>query len=580
MNPMRAIVRLARYRLALFVATSLSWSTFHAVPLAYGLLIAGVFDRLADGAPARSIWGLVAGLAALMVGRLAVFESGFFAWATLWHQLELIIRRNVLGWLMTAPGSRALPVSPGAAVSTFRDDANELVRYAENWIDFGGVGSFMIVAYSILFSVDASIALALLGPLLATVIFTRSMTPTIRNLRRARRLATERVTMFVGETFTAVQAVKVAGKEPTVIERFEQLNETRRKAALRDSLLTELLRSVNVNMANVAIGIVLLMTATDLPSGDLSVGDLTLFLLFLPRMTSWMAFLGDMIAQHRRAGVSLGRLTDLTVDGEAEDVLDRAPLSLRGALPEVKSHDGSSVEALRRLTVEGLTYRFDETAGIRDVAFVVDAGEFVVITGRIGSGKTTVVRSLLGLVPADGTVRWNDVAVTDPATFFVPPRSAYTAQVPRLFSETLQQNITLGQTVAIHELDDAIDLAVMRPDLASLERGMMTLVGTRGVKLSGGQVQRSAAARMFVTDAELLVFDDLSSALDVRTEQLLWENLFATRRSTCLVVSHRRAALTRADKIIVMHEGSVAATGTLAELLETSEAFRELWNEA
>jgi ATP-binding cassette subfamily B protein/ATP-binding cassette subfamily C protein len=131
--------------------------------------------------------------------------------------------------------------------------------------------------------------------------------------------------------------------------------------------------------------------------------------------------------------------------------------------------------------------------------------------------------------------------------------------------------------VAREHLREAVELAVLDADLERLEQGMDTMVGARGVKLSGGQVQRSAAARMFATSAELLVFDDLSSALDLHTEAELWERLFARRDVTCLVVSHRRPALRRADRILLMEAGSIVDSGTLYELLERSPLMAELW---
>lgn len=120
-------------------------------------------------------------------------------------------------------------------------------------------------------------------------------------------------------------------------------------------------------------------------------------------------------------------------------------------------------------------------------------------------------------------------------------------------------------------------MSVFENDLEELNDGLDTLVGPRGIRLSGGQIQRAAAARMFVRDTELLVFDDLSSALDVETEQILWERLAGRKDLTSLVVSHRKAALRHADHIILLKNGSLEDEGVLDELLDRSEEMRLIW---
>jgi ATP-binding cassette, subfamily B, bacterial len=211
------------------------------------------------------------------------------------------------------------------------------------------------------------------------------------------------------------------------------------------------------------------------------------------------------------------------------------------------------------LEIRNLTCLYPGTnSGVSGINLTLKRGTLTVITGPIGAGKTTLLRAVLGLLPLnEGQLLWNGQVISDLASFMLPPRSAYTAQVPRLFSESLRQNILLGLPPDETALNRALHAAVLDHDVTELARGLDTLIGPKGVKLSGGQVQRAAAARMFIRRAELLVLDDLSSALDVETEQTMWSRLFVGNDQTVLAVSHRPVALQRADQVIVLDNGQM-----------------------
>jgi ATP-binding cassette subfamily B protein len=169
--------------------------------------------------------------------------------------------------------------------------------------------------------------------------------------------------------------------------------------------------------------------------------------------------------------------------------------------------------------------------------------------------------------------------------------------VPGLLSATLRENVLLDWPATDEELDRAVRAAVLERDVTEFPEGLDTRIGVRGRRLSGGQAQRTALARMLVRQPELLVMDDVSSALDVETEHVLWKRLLGDRgvrqyaqgappcapteyTPTCLVVSHRRAVLERADQILVLEEGRIVDRGTLDELLPRSEEMQRLCAEA
>lgn len=401
----------------------------------------------------------------------------------------------------------------------------------------------------------------------------------VRQFARLMTLNQQQLGQISNTILAALQGVRtVAGfnAEERFAAKLDAKNAEYMDTALRMAAIRTLLMPALALAAGLCVYALLAVGGPMAARGDISVGELVAFVALVGYVLMPLRAFGWVVSVFQRGMVSLGRI---------DEVLATVPDRPEGPQGRLLPAGAPS------LSLRGLSFSWPargeepERLALSGISVDIPAGAVVGICGRTGSGKTTLLRLLArNFDPPPGTVFVGGEDITKLDLNAWQARLALVPQVPFLFSDSIAANVAMD-VASEARVAEAVADAALESDLAMLPDGLRTVVGERGLMLSGGQRQRVALARGLARDYDLLILDDVLSAVDQRTEQLLIDALerVATSgregrgRPTTLIVSHRVSVLARTDLVLVLEEGRLLDHGTHAELLERSEAYRAAW---
>ncbi|NBE81934.1 ABC transporter ATP-binding protein [Micromonospora rubida] len=494
-------------------------------------------------------WPAVGIVTALLVTMPVPYLTG--VWFPNWwvrQQLRISLRL-----VHGQTGPRRISGHTPAEVVAQGGDTERVVILADNLLD-QGIVVLMVVGMTL---VSGSLVPAafFVGTMVVSGLAATLFGPRLERSARATVAARAAFATSLVSSLSAARTVKLAGATRPVLGRLADLDATRSERQRREISVQVWSRSTPALVSGLLpIGAWALYL-----SGGLSAGA-TLVAVSTLGAARWFAWTtASLVSQLPSARVWTRRTVAMAGVGTYSAPVDGVDLAAGTAsAPEPPPR-----HPLRRLDLVGFgALHTDGTLAVRDVDLTVERGQLVLVVGPVGSGKSSLLRALAGIVHHTGVLRWNSEPVTAPELFLRPQQVGYVGQLPRVLSGTVRDNVALG-----HDVDaaGAVSTAQLDHDLAAAGGGLGLLIGHKGTRLSGGQLQRLALARALAPRTELLVADDVSSALDVTTELELWAAL-RERGVTVVGSTSKRAALVRADQVVVLVGGTVAARGPWRDL--------------
>ena len=488
---------------------------------------------------------LTALLVVSLVGSPALLSIAIRRYPQWWIAVMLRARTGVLHG---QTGTHRLERTPPGEVVARTMDADRMALYADRWVDF--FNGLAIAAVTALVAGTALAGAVLLGVMTASAVASSFGRRVAGRSAAASSAARARFGRSLVSSLDSIRTVKLAAATPDVHRHLREVDGGRVDAAVREHRVQAMLDGVPIVMVQVGVvsaWAVLVAGGWGLATALMVAGAVNGF--------DWFGRVaGSVITEAPGTRAWMHATSRLAGGGDLMHLPDGVHL-VEGAAPDPAP---AVRDPLRELRVNGLTAVHDDgTIGVSDVDLAVFPGELVLLLGQVGSGKSSLLGALAGLVSSTGEVRWNDVVLSDHQTDLRPGRVAHIAQVPRVLSGTFTGNVALDHPD--RQVVPALQTARMERDVHDAG-GPDALVGHRGVRLSGGQVQRLALARALACDAELLLADDVSSALDAATEVELWTAL-RERGATVIGATSKAAALAQADRVVVLAEGRVADSG-------------------